>query len=75
AANREVSREEDIAYSLMGVCDLSISIAYGEGAKRAFYRLMTELGLAGEHAKIGMNLAIAHSPSRRAARRISLRPL
>ncbi|KAF8196097.1 hypothetical protein BJ912DRAFT_923536 [Pholiota molesta] len=43
AAKREVMREEDIAYSLMGVCNVSISIAYGEGAKQAFFRLMTEI--------------------------------
>jgi hypothetical protein len=43
AAKRNVMREEDIAYSLMGICDVSISIAYGEGAKRAFFRLMTEI--------------------------------
>ncbi|KAF9479767.1 hypothetical protein BDN70DRAFT_878405 [Pholiota conissans] len=40
AAKRKVMREEDTAYSLMGVCGVSISIAYGEGAKRAFFRLM-----------------------------------
>ncbi|KAF8173305.1 hypothetical protein BJ912DRAFT_86635 [Pholiota molesta] len=43
AAKRNVMREEDIAYSLMGVCGVSISIAYGEGAERAFFRLMTEV--------------------------------
>jgi hypothetical protein len=43
AAKRNVMREEDIAYSLMGVCNVSISIAYGEGAERAFFRLMTEV--------------------------------
>ncbi|KAF8171313.1 hypothetical protein BJ912DRAFT_995726 [Pholiota molesta] len=30
AANRQVTREEDTAYSLMGILDVSISIAYGE---------------------------------------------
>ncbi|KAF8174375.1 hypothetical protein BJ912DRAFT_1064701 [Pholiota molesta] len=43
AAKRNVLREEDIAYSLMGICNVSISIAYGEGAERAFSRLMTEI--------------------------------
>jgi hypothetical protein len=43
AAKRNVMREEDIAYSLMGICNVSISIAYGEGARRAFFRLMTEV--------------------------------
>jgi hypothetical protein len=43
AANRRVTREEDIAYSLMGIFDVSISIAYGEGSERAFFRLMKEI--------------------------------
>ncbi|KAF9482100.1 hypothetical protein BDN70DRAFT_802287, partial [Pholiota conissans] len=40
AAPRKVTREEDTAYSLMGLFDVSISIAYGEGAERAFSRLV-----------------------------------
>lgn len=40
AASREVTKEEDAAYSLMGIFGVSISIAYGEGAQRAFFRLV-----------------------------------
>ncbi|KAF9473346.1 hypothetical protein BDN70DRAFT_817383, partial [Pholiota conissans] len=40
AARRKVTREEDMAYSLMGIFNVSISIAYGEGADRAFRRLL-----------------------------------
>ncbi|KAF9482097.1 hypothetical protein BDN70DRAFT_829955, partial [Pholiota conissans] len=40
AASRQVTREEDMAYSLMGIFDVSMSTAYGEGADRAFYRLL-----------------------------------
>ncbi|KAF9475082.1 HET-domain-containing protein [Pholiota conissans] len=43
AANRQVTREEDIAYSLMGIFNVSITTAYGEGAKRAFFRLLQEV--------------------------------
>ncbi|KAF9482067.1 hypothetical protein BDN70DRAFT_480743, partial [Pholiota conissans] len=43
AATRKVTREEDTAYSLMGLFDVSISIAYGEGAERAFFRLVREV--------------------------------
>ncbi|KAF9482101.1 hypothetical protein BDN70DRAFT_991444 [Pholiota conissans] len=43
AARREVTREEDTAYSLMGIFNISISIAYGEGAERAFFRLLKEI--------------------------------
>ncbi|KAF8960776.1 hypothetical protein BDZ97DRAFT_1282081 [Flammula alnicola] len=40
AADRTTTRGEDTAYSLMGIFGVSISIAYGEGAERAFFRLI-----------------------------------
>lgn len=40
AAKRETTRGEDRAYSLMGIFGVSFSIAYGEGAERAFFRLV-----------------------------------
>ncbi|KAF9472033.1 hypothetical protein BDN70DRAFT_925877 [Pholiota conissans] len=40
AASRQVTREEDTAYSLMGIFDVSIATAYGEGGERAFFRLL-----------------------------------
>jgi hypothetical protein len=43
AANRQVTREEDIAYCLMGIFDVGISIAYGEGSESAFSRLLKEI--------------------------------
>ncbi|KAF9479682.1 hypothetical protein BDN70DRAFT_806676, partial [Pholiota conissans] len=43
AASRKVTREEDMAYSLMGIFGVSISTAYGEGADRAFRRLLEEI--------------------------------
>ncbi|KAF9478346.1 hypothetical protein BDN70DRAFT_808947, partial [Pholiota conissans] len=43
AANRQVTRSEDTAYSLMGMFNVSISIAYGEGLGRAFSRLLQEI--------------------------------
>jgi hypothetical protein len=43
AATRQVTRKEDIAYCLMGIFDVSISTAYGEGAERAFFRLVEEI--------------------------------
>ncbi|KAH7888299.1 heterokaryon incompatibility protein-domain-containing protein [Phlebopus sp. FC_14] len=38
-ASRDTTRGEDKAYSMMGIFGVSISIAYGEGTQRAFYRL------------------------------------
>lgn len=43
AAGRQVTREEDSAYSLMGLLGVDIAIAYGEGSDRAFSRLVREL--------------------------------
>ncbi|KAF9478349.1 hypothetical protein BDN70DRAFT_994259 [Pholiota conissans] len=43
AAYRKVTREEDTAYSLMGIFQVSIAIAYGEGGRRAFTRLLHEI--------------------------------
>ncbi|KAF8963112.1 hypothetical protein BDZ97DRAFT_1920015 [Flammula alnicola] len=40
AAKRVTTRGEDRAYSLMGIFNVSFSIAYGEGAERAFFRLI-----------------------------------
>ena len=39
ASKRQTTLEEDVAYSLLGIFDISMPITYGEG-KRAFRRLM-----------------------------------
>ncbi|KIJ14418.1 hypothetical protein PAXINDRAFT_31963, partial [Paxillus involutus ATCC 200175] len=39
ASKRKTTRVEDVAYSLLGIFDVSMPIAYGEGG-RAFYRLI-----------------------------------
>ncbi|KAF9482041.1 hypothetical protein BDN70DRAFT_802293, partial [Pholiota conissans] len=43
AANREVTRAEDMAYSLIGIFNISMTTAYGEGGERAFSRLLHEI--------------------------------
>ncbi|KAF9476753.1 hypothetical protein BDN70DRAFT_914380 [Pholiota conissans] len=43
AAYRQVTRSEDAAYSLMGLFQVSISTAYGEGGQHAFTRLIKEI--------------------------------
>ncbi len=43
AANRQVTREEDTAYSLMGIFDVSMPTGYGEGAGHAFMHLVREI--------------------------------
>lgn len=42
AASRETSREEDMAYCLLGLFDTNMLLIYGEGAK-AFQRLQEEI--------------------------------
>jgi hypothetical protein len=42
AARRETTREEDLAYCLLGIFGISMSLVYGEGA-RAFTRLQEEI--------------------------------
>ncbi|KAG1728855.1 heterokaryon incompatibility protein-domain-containing protein [Suillus paluster] len=42
ASRRRTTRIEDVAYSLIGILDISFMIAYGEGNK-AFFRLMEEI--------------------------------
>ncbi len=36
-------REEDTAYSLMGIFNVSMPTGYGEGAEHAFMRLVKEI--------------------------------
>jgi len=42
AATRETTREEDLAYCLMGLFEVNMPLLYGEG-NRAFYRLQEEI--------------------------------
>ncbi|KAM7210457.1 hypothetical protein V8F06_014159, partial [Rhypophila decipiens] len=43
AAERETSREEDMAYSLLGIFGIHMPLLYGEGGPRAFQRLQEEI--------------------------------
>ena len=43
AENRQTKCEEDRAYSLLGIFDISMPLIYGEGAEKAFERLKEEL--------------------------------
>ncbi|KAI8686530.1 HET domain-containing protein [Fusarium keratoplasticum] len=43
AAERETTRSEDIAYSLLGIFGINMPLLYGEGGKRAFIRLQEEI--------------------------------
>jgi len=43
AARRETRREEDRAYSLLGIFDVSVPVIYGEGGEQAFWRLQDQI--------------------------------
>ncbi|KAI0645188.1 heterokaryon incompatibility protein-domain-containing protein [Trametes meyenii] len=43
AADRETTREEDRAYSLMGLFDVHMPVIYGEGGEKAFRRLQSKI--------------------------------
>jgi hypothetical protein len=43
AAGRKTKREEDMAYSLLGLFDIHMPLLYGEGYEKAFYRLKKEI--------------------------------
>jgi len=43
AATRVATKQEDMAYSLFGIFDVSLSVTYGEGQQRAVGRLLQEV--------------------------------
>jgi ankyrin repeat protein len=43
AAQRETTREEDIAYCLLGIFGVTIPMIYGEGGEQAFFRLQEQI--------------------------------
>ncbi|XTI89670.1 heterokaryon incompatibility protein-domain-containing protein [Cenococcum geophilum] len=43
AERRETKREEDAAYSLLGIFDIHMPLLYGEGRKKALIRLQKEI--------------------------------
>jgi hypothetical protein len=43
AARRVTTRDEDIAYCLMGLFNVHMPIIYGEGLQKAFKRLQWEI--------------------------------
>ncbi|KAG2745448.1 hypothetical protein P692DRAFT_20808839 [Suillus brevipes Sb2] len=66
AARRKTTRVEDVAYSLMGIFDVSLQIAYGEGGDRAFCRLIEAIMQAGDSSILNWKGEPAGHPSSRA---------
>ncbi|OAX34551.1 hypothetical protein K503DRAFT_785682 [Rhizopogon vinicolor AM-OR11-026] len=64
AVRRKTTRVEDIAYSLMGIFDVSMQIAYGEGGDHAFCRLIETIMQAGDPSVLNwMGEAARHNSS------------
>ena len=57
AAGRQTKREEDEAYSLLGIFDVQMPLIYGEGKKKAFHRLWEEI-----HKSSMQNIDLAKLP-------------
>ncbi|CAK7207068.1 hypothetical protein SEUCBS139899_009876 [Sporothrix eucalyptigena] len=55
--NRETTRKEDKAYSLLGLFDVHMPLLYGEGREKAFKRLLDEIekGSKGKEAERDAN--------------------
>ncbi|KAH7919524.1 hypothetical protein BV22DRAFT_974119, partial [Leucogyrophana mollusca] len=66
AAGRKTTRGEDMAYSLMAIFDVSLAIAYGEGADRAFCRLIEAIMQAGDRSVLNWSGKPAKHPTSRA---------
>ncbi|KAG1730447.1 hypothetical protein EDB19DRAFT_1740494 [Suillus lakei] len=67
AAVRKTTRVEDAAYSLMGIFNVSLQIAYGEGRDRAFCRLIEAIMQTGDPSVLNWSGRIPawhHSGSR-----------
>lgn len=52
ASNRQTSRPEDTAYSLLGLFDVNMPLLYGEGKLKAFQRLQYEIVRSGKDESI-----------------------
>jgi hypothetical protein len=58
AQGRNTKREEDAAYSLLGIFDVQMPLLYGEGREKAWYRLRREIR---EHHSIDLPIATGAS--------------
>jgi hypothetical protein len=64
AERRETKREEDAAYSLLGIFDIHMPLIYGEGREKAFSRLRREIEEVSSNVKLAL-LPVSNVPFRR----------
>ena len=65
AEGRETRREEDAAYSLLGIFDIYIPLIYGEGRKRATVRLLKAINEAIEDEPSALSSILSSEGLRR----------
>jgi hypothetical protein len=58
---RETTREEDMAYSLLGIFDIYMPLIYGEGRENAFKRLREEINKALNGTLLSYHLGKDHT--------------
>ncbi|KAK0742058.1 heterokaryon incompatibility protein-domain-containing protein [Apiosordaria backusii] len=70
ASKRVVTREEDVAYSLLGIFGINMPLLYGEGSQNAFRRLQEEIIKVSDDQSVfafdtgsSVNTLLAHHPS------------
>lgn len=70
------TRAEDIAYCLLGIFNVTISMRYGEGGEKAFIRLQEEIMKStGDHSILAWGLNAAESTQSKSADILSARIL
>ncbi len=68
AAKRETTREEDIAYCLLGIFSVSLPMIYGEGGGQAFFRLQEQImRTTTDDSILAWGLSLSDPTSRNAA--------
>ncbi|KAI2778158.1 HET-domain-containing protein [Daldinia loculata] len=71
AADRETTRSEDIAYSLLGIFDINMPLLYGEGPK-AFARLQREIiNISNDQSILAWNMEPLNTPLQTSALALS----
>ncbi|OJA18945.1 hypothetical protein AZE42_10106 [Rhizopogon vesiculosus] len=83
ASKRKTTRVEDVAYCLMGIFDVSLQTAYGEGGDRAFSRLIEAIMQGGDPSVLNWtgkpvfrsSSAIPRSPENYIGRTLQLPPV
>jgi len=70
AQERQTTKEEDKAYCLLGIFDISLPLIYGEGAESAMHRLSSEIRNVSEVRLAVLRLPLTYYPIKNSEVRI-----